>query len=105
MIWPVPMRMVMHDTCGRQLFWKVGMGTIQVIGMVVTAPQVLRSIVGDQQTFSVMPAIAEDVVVFLAFGGLLILAQAVPLAMRVLDDAPGHLRSGQRAIAGGFEKE
>src|SRR5436305_1594006 len=81
------------------------MAPFKMIGVIVAPPQVLRAIIGYQQTFPVMPAITKDIIVLLTFGCLLIFAQTKPFAMGVLDNAFRNLGSGQHAIARGFEEE
>src|SRR5580700_7949560 len=102
---PVVVHMGMHGADLRQFFRLMGVHSIEVIGMIVTAPQVANVIVDDEQAFAVMPTGAENVVVLLTPGGLLLLAEAVPLAMLVLLDMCCHLWNGQGAITGGFEEE
>src|SRR6266567_4653038 len=83
----------------------MSMRALDVIGMIVTTPQVLRVIVRDQQALSVMPAIAEDIVILLALGCLFILAQTVPLTMGMLLDTFRHQGSRKGAVASSFDKE
>src|SRR5690348_14419063 len=76
-----------------------------MIGMIVTAPQICRVVVRDQQTLSMMPTVSEDIVIFFTFRCPLVLTQAVPFPMLVLDDTFSNERRLQDAIAGGFEEE
>src|SRR5579859_765117 len=105
MVGPVPVRMGMHLSRRGQLLFGMCMRTLKMMGVVVAAPCVLRAIVGYQQILAVMPAIAEDVIVLLAFGGLFLFAQAIPFAVRVLNDAFSNQGRRQHAIAGGLEEE
>ena len=50
------------------------MRPLQVVGVIVTMPQVLRLKVSDEQTFAMMPAVTKDIVILLAFGCLFIFA-------------------------------
>src|SRR5579884_3935600 len=91
---------------GRRQFPRlVGMRPADMVRVIVAAPEVLWIVVEDEQALAVMPARAEDVIIFLALRRALLLAQAEPFAVRVLFDAVGHLGRDQRAITGGLEKE
>src|SRR5215472_86644 len=79
MIGPVLVCMSVHHSKGRKLFLLMGVCSFQV--MVMTAPEVLRIVVGNQQALAMMPAGTEDVVVLLALCRTVILAQAIPFTM------------------------
>src|ERR1700676_2573927 len=83
----------------------MGMRTLEVMGMLVAAPQILLPVVGNEQAFAMMPAIAEDIIVLLCFGGTFFFTQTIPFAVRMLDDAFRHQGRGQHAIAGGLEEK
>jgi hypothetical protein len=74
MVWPVLVCMAMHGTGRREFLWCMSMSTLKMVGVIMTTPQVVWVVVGDQQALTVMPAISEDVIILLAFGGLLLLA-------------------------------
>src|SRR5215831_17404403 len=101
MIGPVLVCMSMHHSRGWKLFLLMGVCSLQVMVMVMTAPEVLRVVVRNQQALTMMPAGTEDVIVFLALCRTVILAQAIPFTMRVLFDALSYTWSRQDAIAGG----
>src|SRR5450759_382399 len=105
MVGPVLMRVRMHGSAGGQLLFCMGMRTLEVMGMLMAAPQVLLPVVGNQQAFAMMPAIAEDIIVLLTFGGSFFFAPTIPFAVRMLDDALCHQGRGQHAIAGGLEEK
>src|SRR5215471_15188703 len=85
-IGPVLMHVTMHSTNGREVMRIVSVRSAEMMVMVMTAPEVLRIIVGDQQTLTMMPASTEDVIVFLALRRSIILTQALPLTMGMLLD-------------------
>src|SRR5579884_4033694 len=76
-----------------------------MMGMVMPAPVMLRSIIGHKQALSVMPAVAENVIILLALGRPFLLAQAVPFAVRMFDKQINDLRRGLHPVARGLEKE
>src|SRR5579884_1576376 len=76
-----------------------------MMGMVMSAPVMLRLVVSHKQALSVMPAIAENVIIFLAPGRPFLLAQAVPFTVRMLDEQLDDLRCGLHPVAGGLEEE
>src|SRR6266566_1188537 len=84
MVGPVAMIVRVHSACWWQLLRAMGMLSIYMIWMIVSKPAIFGVIVSNQQAFAMMPAITEDIIVLLAFGGLLIFAQTIPLAMRML---------------------
>ena len=77
----------------------------EMIGMIMTSPQVLRPVISYQQAFPMMPAVAKDIIILLALGRAFLFIQIEPFSMWVLLDAFSHLRSGQDTIARGFEEE
>src|SRR5579875_1756268 len=83
----------------------MGMCALKMMLMVVAAPQVPRIVVGDQQALPMMPARAEDIIIFLALCRPLVLAQTLPLAVLVLPDTPGHQRSRDDAIPRCFKEK
>src|SRR5690242_16616898 len=105
MIGPMLVGMGMHDAWRGKFLRAMGMGSLQVIRMIVTIPPVLRIKVGNQQALSMMPAITEDIIIFLAFGSSLILAQAIPFAMRMLLDSFSHQRRDHNTIARSFKEK
>src|SRR6266699_1155101 len=105
MIGPMLVCMSVHHSKGWKLFLLMGVCSLQVMVMVMTAPEVLRIVVGNQQALAMMPAGTEDVIVLLALCRTVILAQAIPFTMRVPLDALNHTWSCQDAIAGGFQEE
>src|SRR5579859_1263249 len=105
MVGPVPVYVGMHYSRRGQLRLRMGMRTLKMMGVVMAAPCILRAIVGYQQALAMMPAIAEDVIILLAFGGPFLFAQAIPFAVRVPDNAFSNQRRRQHAIAGGLEEK
>ena len=71
----------------------------------MAAPQVVWIVVHNQQTFSVVPTVAENVVVRLALSSLLFFTQAVPLAMGMFLQQICDRREGYNAIAGCLEEK
>jgi hypothetical protein len=102
---PVLVVMCMRCSSRWQFIRGMGMRTFKMVGMIVTTPQLLGTIIGDQQTLAVVPAVAEDIIILLAFGGALILTQAEPFSMRMLFDALRDQGHGQDTIAGGLEEK
>jgi len=80
-IGPVLMHVTMQGTNRWEFMGFVGMRSAEMMVMVMTAPEMLRIIVGNQQTLAMMPASTEDVIVLLALRRSLILTQALPLTM------------------------
>src|SRR5579883_1003859 len=105
MIRPVLVHMGMRHPGGGQLSGRMGMLTLHVMRMIVAGPAIARAKVRHQQALTVMPAVSKDVVVLLALRGPLILAQTVPLAMRMLDQQLLDLGSRDDTIPGGFKEE
>src|SRR5437588_6909454 len=95
----------MHRASRRQFIRNMGMRAFEMVRVIVTTPQMLCTIIGDQKTLAMVPPVTEDIVIFLTFDGTLILAQAEPFAMRMLFDALSDRRQGQDTIAGGFEEK
>src|SRR4051794_36163446 len=89
---PVLVLMSVRRAGRRQLVGQVGVGAAQVPGVFVPRPAVGGHKVGHQQALAMMPAALVDIEVLLALGGALLLAQAVPLAVRVLLDRRGDIR-------------
>src|SRR6266516_1808144 len=83
----------------------MGMLSLHVMGMIMTRPAILRVVVRYQEAFAMVPTIAEDVIILLAHGGLLILAQAIPLPMEMFLDTLRNHRYRNDAITRSFEKE
>src|SRR6202023_2965887 len=83
----------------------MGVGPFEMVGMIMTRPVIYWVVVRCQEAFAMMPAIAEDVIILLAPGSLLILAQAIPLSMGMLLDTLRNQRRCNDAIARSFEKE
>src|SRR2546426_7632105 len=105
MIGPVLVDMGMHDFHRRQLVRWMCVSPCEVIGMIMTSPQVLRPVMSYQQAFSMMPAVAKDIIILFALGRAFLFIQAEPFSVWMLLDPFGHERSGQDTIARGFEKE
>src|SRR5581483_6392363 len=105
MIGPVLVCMGMHGTGQRQFVGLVSVRALKVIGMIMPTPQVLRMVVGNKQALPMMPAITENVVIFLAFGRSLILAQALPLTMHVFLNTLRYQWCSQDAISSSFEEK
>src|SRR5690349_16973282 len=105
MIGPVPVRVGMHDFRRGQLRLCMGMRPFEMMSVIVAAPGVLWAIVGYQQALAMMPAIAENVVILLAFGGPFFFAQTIPFAVRVLNKAFSNRGRRQDTIAGGLEEK
>src|SRR5947209_2211156 len=104
-IMPVLVGMRMHCASRRQIIRSMGMRAFEMIGVIMPTPKMLGTIIGDQETLAMVPAITEDIVIFLTFGGTLILAQAEPFTMGMLFDAFSDHRQGHDTIAGGFEEK
>src|SRR5712692_5588772 len=104
-IGPVLVHVTMRGTNRREFMRFVSVRSAEMMVMVMTAPEVLRIIVGNQQTLAMMPASAEDVIVFLALRCSLILTQALPLTMWMLLDPLSHERRCEHTIAGSLEEE
>jgi len=83
----------------------MGMGSFEMVGLIMTRPVIFMVVVRYQEAFAMVPAIAEDVIILLAPGSLLILAQAIPLSMGMLLDTLRNQRCRNDAIARSFEKE
>jgi hypothetical protein len=83
----------------------MGMRPFEMVGMIMARPVIFMVVVRYQEAFAMMPAIAEDVIILLAPGSLLILAQAIPLSMGMLLDTLRNQRCRNDAIARSFEKE
>src|SRR5579884_2299446 len=98
MVGPVLVDVAVLLSRRRQFPRLVGACAADVVRMVMAAPEVLRVVVENEQALPVMPARAEDIVIFLALRRALLFAQAEPFAVRVLFNAVGHLGSDQRAI-------
>src|SRR3989442_14667115 len=79
--------------------------SLDMVGMIVPAPQVAGPVVGYKQALAVMPALTEDVVVLLAPGGLLVFAQTEPFAMWMSLDEFDYPRRSQHTIARGLKEE
>ena len=94
-----------HSACWWQLLRAMGMLSIYMIWMIVSKPAIFGVIVSNQQAFAMMPAITEDIIVLLAFGGLLIFAQAIPLAMWMLLKTFSQLGYGNHTITSSLEEE
>src|SRR5579864_6156355 len=105
MIRPVLVYMSVHHFKGWKFILLMGVCSLQVMVMVMTTPEVLRIVVGNQQAFAMMPASTEDVIILLALCCALVVTQAIPFTVWVLLDALNHAWSRQDAIAGGFEEE
>src|SRR5579872_3132296 len=105
MIGPVLVRMGVHCTSMGQFLCAMRMRTLKVVYVVVSAPHLLWIKVGNQQAFTVMPAITEDIVILLALRRALILTQTVPFAMWVLLNALRDNRSCHYPITGCLEEE
>src|ERR1043166_8394190 len=95
----------MHHTRRGKLLRGMCMGSFQMRRMIMTIPPVLRIKIGNEQTLSMMPAITEDVIIFLAFRNSLILTQTIPFTMRMLLDSFGHQRRDHDTIARSLEEE
>src|SRR5712692_11317787 len=104
-IGPVLVHVTMRGTNRREFICFVSVRSAEVMVMIMTAPEVLRIIVGNQQTLAMMPASAEDVIVFLALRCSLILTQALPLTMWMLLDLLSHERRCEYTIARSLEEE
>src|SRR5258708_9959084 len=105
MVGPVAVFMRVHDAIRRQFFWRVGMVARDMVRMIMAAPGIAGIVVGYEQALSVMPAVAEDVVVLLTFGCALVITQAVPLKVGMLLDAFSCQRGGYDTIASSLEEE
>src|SRR5216683_7203134 len=105
MIGPVLVYMSVHHSKGWKFIHLMGVCALQMMVMIVTAPEVLRIVVGNQQAFAMMPASTEDVIILLALCCALVVTEAIPFTMWVLLDALNRAWSRQDAIAGGFEEE
>src|SRR5579863_637468 len=105
MVRPMVMHMSVHRTGGWQFVCLMGMSPLKMLYMVMPAPYLLWIKISDQQAFAVMPAVTENVVILLAPGRALILAQAIPFAMWMLLDTLHNNRSCHRPIACCLEEE
>src|SRR5215471_5552760 len=79
--------------------------SLQMMRMIMPSPQVLRSIIGYQQAFPMMPAVAKDIIILFTLGSALLFTQTEPFSMLVLLDSFSHQRSSQDTIARCFEEE
>src|SRR5438270_4988011 len=95
----------MHYASRRQFIRSMDMCAFEMVGVIVPTPQMLWTIIGDQKTLAMVPAVTEDIVIFLTFGGTLILTQAEPFTMGMLFDALSDRRQCQDTIARGFEEK
>ncbi len=68
MIGPVLVDMGMHGSCRRQLTRQMTAHPLEMMGVIVTSPQVLGFKVGYQQAFAMMPALAKNIIILLAPG-------------------------------------
>ena len=74
MIGPVLVDMGMHGSGRRQLVRQMSANPLDMMGVIVTSPHVLRSVIGYQQAFAMMPALAKDIIILLAPGRPLLFA-------------------------------
>src|SRR6266568_2672722 len=86
------------------IMWMI-MRMIGPVWMIMSKPQVFRVVIGNQQTFAMMPAITEDIIILLAFGGLLIFAQTIPLTMWMLLKTFSQLGYGNHTVTSSLEEE
>src|SRR5579864_8756714 len=101
MIGPVLVDMRMHVIHRRQFVRWMRVSPSEMIGMIMTSPQVLRPVMSYQQAFSMMPAIAKDIVILFALGSTFLFIQAKPFTVWMFLHPFGHQRSGQDTIARG----
>lgn len=105
MVGPVAVFMRVHSASWRQFFWRVGMVAGDMVGMIMAAPGIAGIVVGYEQALTVMPAVAEDIVVLLTPGRALVITQAVPLKVGMLFEALGYNGCGYGTIASSLEEE
>lgn len=74
MVGPVLVVVGMHRARRRQFTGRVRVRPLKVPRVIVTIPPALRIIVGNEQILAVMPAITEDVIIFLALRRTLVFA-------------------------------
>src|SRR6266566_506809 len=57
----------------------MGTNPLDMMGMIMPAPQVALPVISYQQALSMVPAITKDVIILLTLSGTVFLAQAEPL--------------------------
>jgi hypothetical protein len=92
MIREMAMNMCVRLSRWRELVGSVGVRCLQMARVVVTHPALRCSCVDNQQAFAVVPAISKKIKVLFALCLLLIRREAIPLTMRMLNEAAFYIR-------------
>src|SRR5260370_7669905 len=83
----------------------MGTNPLDMMGMIMPAPQVALPVISYQQSLSMVPAITKDVIILLTLSGTVFLAQAEPLTVWMPFDIISHSRRCQDTIARCLEEE
>src|SRR6266404_4721986 len=83
----------------------MGTNPLDMMGMIMPAPQVALPVISYQQALSMVPAITKDVIILLTLSGTVFLAQAEPLTVWMPFDIISHSRRCQDTIARCLEEE
>src|SRR6266567_4701460 len=102
---PVLVSVAMHRANGGKLMHFVRVGPAQVVVMVMTTPEMLRVVIGNQQTLAMMPTGTENVIVLLALRCSFLVAQAFPLTVQMLLNSFNYPGCGKDTIARSFEEK
>src|SRR5438046_8510173 len=98
MVRPVPVFVCMRRASRGKLLHRMSMLAIDMIGMVVSMPPVFGIEVRYQQALAMMPACAEDIIIFLTLRRAFFLAQAIPFAIGMVLNSAGYYPRRNRAI-------
>src|SRR5260370_35677057 len=77
----------------------MGTNALDMMGMIMPAPQVALPVISYQQALSMVPAITKDVIILLTLSGTVFLAQAEPLTVWRPFDLISHSRRCQYTIS------